>query len=696
MPIATPAAATTTYHDVGLSPNTTYYYLVQAVNSDGASGDSNVFQVMTPTSPAPPSNLTATLISPTEVDLAWTDNAVNATGYKILQQLQSNNFALLASGLSSTADSYDITGLTPGTSYHFEVDATNSAGPSSSASIGLNTLCAAPTGLTATPGGGKVTLTWNADTGAVSYNIYRGPTPGGEGATPYATGIAIPLFNDGNVVPGATYYYEVTAVDANSATSADPAGESADSAEVSAVPTTLAGVSFATGFTGATGLQFNGGAAVVNGDLQLTDGGGYEARSAFTTNPLPIAAFSTAFTFQLSSATADGFTFTIQGSSPTALGSRGGGLGYGPDNTAGPPGIADSVAVKFDLSSNQGEGPDSTGLFTDGAAPTDVGSINLSGSGINLHSGDVMLASLSYDGTNLTETIQDTHTGATFTHVYTNVNIPALVGGDSAYVGFTAGTGALTAVQNVLTWSYDPSTSPPAAPTGLTATPGSGQVTLTWTTDTGAVSYNIYRGPTPGGEGATPYATGIAIPLFNDGNVVPGATYYYEVTAVDANSATSADPAGESVDSAEVSAVPTTLAGVSFANGFAGATGLQFNGGAAVVKGSLQLTDGGGYERAASSRRTRCPSRRSRLRSRSSSAAPRRTASPSPSRGAARRPWARGAAAWATAPTIPPSHPAFPTASQSSSTCPATRARGRIPPACSPTAPRRPMSARST
>ena len=51
-------------------------------------------------------------------------------------------------------------------------------------------------------------------------------------------------------------------------------------------------------------------------------------------------------------------------------------------------GIPNSVAVKFDLFSNNGEGNDSTGLYTDGAAPTNAGSINLTSTGINLHSGD--------------------------------------------------------------------------------------------------------------------------------------------------------------------------------------------------------------------------------------------------------------------------------------------------------------------
>src|SRR6202030_2779759 len=34
------------------------------------------------------------------------------------------------------------------------------------------------------------------------------------------------------------------------------------------------------------------------------------------------------------------------------------------------------------------------------------------------------------------------------------VNIPAAVGGNTALVGFTAGTGALTSTQEILTWTY--------------------------------------------------------------------------------------------------------------------------------------------------------------------------------------------------------------------------------------------------
>ncbi|MGA2852495.1 MAG: hypothetical protein ABSE46_26110, partial [Terracidiphilus sp.] len=78
---------------------------------------------------------------------------------------------------------------------------------------------------------------------------------------------------------------------------------------------------------------------------------------------------------------------------------------------------------------------------------------NLSTTGINLHSGDIMDAHMVYDGTNLTLTLTDTLTQASVVEVFP-VNIPSLVGGANAYVGFTGGTGGSTSTQNVLTWSY--------------------------------------------------------------------------------------------------------------------------------------------------------------------------------------------------------------------------------------------------
>ena len=64
-----------------------------------------------------------------------------------------------------------------------------------------------------------------------------------------------------------------------------------------------------------------------------------------------------------------------------------------------------------------------------------------------------MHAHIHYDGTTLTLSLVDTVTGATF-KASKAINIPAVVGGATAYVGFTAGTGTQSAVQQILNWTY--------------------------------------------------------------------------------------------------------------------------------------------------------------------------------------------------------------------------------------------------
>ena len=199
----------------------------------------------------------------------------------------------------------------------------------------------------------------------------------------------------------------------------------------------------------ATGLRFTGSAALDGSQLQLTNGGPTEAGSTFYTIPQNIESFTTEFFFQILSPAADGFTFTLQNDGPDALGGIGGSLGYR--------GIPTSVAIKFDLYNNLGEGPDSTGLYTDGATPA-IPSVNLTGTGIDLHSSDAFRAHVTYDGLNLTMTLTDTKTSAIWSRSWP-INIPATVGGSTAYVGFTGATGGLTSTQIITTWTYVPGAS---------------------------------------------------------------------------------------------------------------------------------------------------------------------------------------------------------------------------------------------
>ena len=235
--------------------------------------------------------------------------------------------------------------------------------------------------------------------------------------------------------------------------------------------------------------------------LELTNGGGYEAGSAFWTTPVNIQSFTTNFTFQLTSAAADGFTFTIQDAGTTAIGGYGGSLGYGPNPTSGTTGgIAKSVAIKFDIYSNAGEGTDSTGMYTDGASPT-VPAVNLTSSGIVLLSGDTMSAQLVYNGTTLTLNLTDTVTNDTFSQAFT-INIPSTVGANTAYVGFTGGTGGGTAIQNIKTWTFTSGTTQVAAatptfsPTSGTSFPSTLSVSIADATPSASIYYTT-DGSTP-------------------------------------------------------------------------------------------------------------------------------------------------------------------------------------------------------
>ncbi len=212
-------------------------------------------------------------------------------------------------------------------------------------------------------------------------------------------------------------------------------------------------IDFGSGFSSTTGLVLNG-STVANNDtrLQLTNGGLNQAGSVFWTVPINVQAFTTTFEFQLSDALGNGFTFTIQNVAPTALGGNSAGLGY--------QGIQKSVAVKFNFYDFQNEGSDSTGIYTNGQAPVQP-TVDLTSSGIVLGSGDSIQAQVNYDGTALTLNLLDLVTNKTFT-MSQLINIPQIVGGNTAYVGFTGGTGGLSSSQKILTWTYTTEAVPPA------------------------------------------------------------------------------------------------------------------------------------------------------------------------------------------------------------------------------------------
>lgn len=86
------------------------------------------------------------------------------------------------------------------------------------------------------------------------------------------------------------------------------------------------------------------------------------------------------------------------------------------------------------------------------------------------------------------------------------------------------------------------------APTNLTASPGNAVVNLSWTSVTGASSYNVYRSSASGTQGIKINSSAVTATSYSDTSVTNGTTYYYEVTAVNAG--------GESGNSNQTSAIP--------------------------------------------------------------------------------------------------------------------------------------------
>jgi hypothetical protein len=210
---------------------------------------------------------------------------------------------------------------------------------------------------------------------------------------------------------------------------------------------------YAKGFGNSKGLSLNYGAAVVGSRLRLTDGGANETTTAFTTSMVNVAGFKTTFHFQVAHPYADGLTFCLQNVKPTVKGTGGGGLGYGSyDPAVSAPSITNSIAIKFDYWNNLGEGPDSTGLYVNGASPT-VPAIDLTGTGINLNSGDVFQVDMTYDGVTLNVTITDTISNASASQSY-QIDIPGMIGNNRAYAGFTAASGTGVSVTDILDWTY--------------------------------------------------------------------------------------------------------------------------------------------------------------------------------------------------------------------------------------------------
>src|SRR5439155_955730 len=228
----------TTYIDLAVSNNMTYYYQVSATNAVGEgprSSEASATPTAPATAPGAPRNLQATP-GDGQVTLNWqapsNDGGSPILLYTIYRGMSSGEESFLITVPLVTT--YTDATVTNGVKYYYQVSATNAIGEgprSSEVSVTPATPPGAPQGLSAAPGDATVSLTWsppssNGGSPITNYRVYRGFTSGGE--TLLTTLGVVTSYSDTAVTNGVTYYYEVSAL--------NNVGEGPRSSEASATP----------------------------------------------------------------------------------------------------------------------------------------------------------------------------------------------------------------------------------------------------------------------------------------------------------------------------------------------------------------------------------------------------------------------------------------------------------------------------
>jgi uncharacterized repeat protein (TIGR03806 family) len=127
--IATLPAGTTAYANAGLTASTAYSYRVRATRGTDRSEFTNTATATTHGETTWPTNLVATAISSTRIDLSWTDPSNLESGFVIDRATAGGSFTQLATTGPNVA-TYSDTSVTASTTYTYRVRAIYGLGPS--------------------------------------------------------------------------------------------------------------------------------------------------------------------------------------------------------------------------------------------------------------------------------------------------------------------------------------------------------------------------------------------------------------------------------------------------------------------------------------------------------------------------------------------------------------------------------------
>ena len=190
-----------TYNTIKILPNsghllvtiTTDHATVDYVSSTSTTGTVNYSYNITANSgtnpPVAPSNLAATAVSTTQINLNWQDKSSDETGFKIERKTGSSGTYTQIATTNTNIATYSNTGLSPGTTYYYRVRAYNASGnsaysneasattlsPPTSSNLALNKPATADSeqtsaGNTANKGNdGNSTTRWSANDGRLNH-----------------------------------------------------------------------------------------------------------------------------------------------------------------------------------------------------------------------------------------------------------------------------------------------------------------------------------------------------------------------------------------------------------------------------------------------------------------------------------------------------------------------------------------------
>ncbi len=212
--IATVDKNVTNIINTGLAGNTKYYYRVSAYNAAGDSAYSNEVSLTTGIVPDEPSDLTATVISESRIELTWEDNSSNETGFKIERKKSGGSYTRIAT-VDKNVTNIINTGLAGNTKYYYRIRAYNEAGDSAysnevSATTGI--VPEAPSDLTAkVDSATRVNLTWEDNSSnETGFKIERKKS-GGSYTRIATVDEDTTSFTDTGLTADTRYYYRVRA-----------------------------------------------------------------------------------------------------------------------------------------------------------------------------------------------------------------------------------------------------------------------------------------------------------------------------------------------------------------------------------------------------------------------------------------------------------------------------------------------------